>query len=90
MNKAELVAAVADQCGMSKSDVSRVVDATLETITKALKSNDDVRLVGFGTYTVTERSATQGRNPRTGQPIQIPAQKQPKFKPGKALKAALN
>lgn len=90
MNKNDLVAAVAQKCGMSKADVGRAVDATLDTITAALQKNDDVRLVGFGTYTVSERSATEGRNPRTGEPIKIPASKQAKFKPGKALKDALN
>jgi DNA-binding protein HU-beta len=90
VNKNELVAAVADKCGLSKADVSRAVDATLEAITDALRKKDDVRLVGFGTYTVTERAASQGRNPRTGQPIRIPASKMPKFKPGKGLKDALN
>jgi DNA-binding protein HU-beta len=90
VNKNDLIAAVAERSGMSKADVGRAVDATLETITEALKKNDDVRIVGFGTYSVSERSATQGRNPRTGQPIKIPAQKQAKFRPGKALKDALN
>jgi DNA-binding protein HU-beta len=90
VNKNELVAAVADKCGMSKADVGKAIDATLETITHALKKKDDVRLVGFGTYTVTERSASEGRNPRTGQPIRIPARKQAKFRPGKALSDALN
>ncbi len=75
---------------MSKADVGKVVDATLEGITNALKRNDEVRLVGFGTYTVTKRSASEGRNPRTGEPIKIPASKLPKFKPGKALRDALN
>ncbi len=90
MNKNELVAAVADRCGLSKADVSRAVDATLETIMEALKKKDDVRLVGFGTYTVSERSASEGRNPRTGEPIKIPARKQPKFRPGKQFTQALN
>lgn len=90
MNKNELVAAVADRCGMSKADVSKAIDATLDTITDALKQNDDVRLVGFGTYSVSSRSATEGRNPRTGEPIKIPARKMAKFKPGKALSEALN
>lgn len=90
MNKNELVAEIADKCGMSKADVGKVVDATLEGITNALKRNDEVRLVGFGTYTVTKRSASEGRNPRTGEPIKIPASKLPKFKPGKALRDALN
>jgi DNA-binding protein HU-beta len=90
VNKSELVSAVADQCGLSRAEVSKVVDATLDAITKALKQNDEVRLVGFGTYTVTERGASEGRNPRTGEPIKIPARKQAKFRPGKALSDALN
>jgi DNA-binding protein HU-beta len=90
VNKNDLIAAVAERCGMSKADVGRAVDATLDTITDALKKNDDVRLVGFGTLTVAERAASEGRNPRTGQPIRIPASKQPRFKAGKALKDALN
>ena len=90
MNKSELISAVADQCGMSKSDVTKVVDATFDAITSALKNKDDVRLVGFGTYTVSERAASEGRNPRTGEPIKIAARKQAKFKAGKQLNSALN
>jgi DNA-binding protein HU-beta len=75
---------------MSKTDVGKVVDATLDGITDALKRNDEVRLVGFGTYSVANRSATEGRNPRTGEPIKIPASKLPKFKAGKQLREALN
>lgn len=90
VNKNELVAAVADKCGLSKADVSRAVDATLEAITDALKKKDDVRLVGFGTYTVSERGASEGRNPRTGEPIKIPARKKATFRPGKQLNQALN
>lgn len=90
MNKQDLVSSIADQCGMSKADVGKVVDATLDTITKALKKSDDLRLVGFGTFTVSKRRATEGRNPRTGQPIKIPAKKQAKFRPGKKLNDELN
>lgn len=90
MNKNDLVAAVADETGLSKADVGKAVDATLDTIVNALRSKDDVRLVGFGTYTVTERSASQGRNPRTGAPIKIPASKQVKFRVGKGMKDAVN
>jgi DNA-binding protein HU-beta len=90
MNKNDLVAAVADEIGMSKADVEKAVDATFATIVKALRKKEDVRLVGFGTYTVTERSASQGRSPRTGQPIRIPASKQVKFRVGKGLRAALD
>jgi DNA-binding protein HU-beta len=90
VNKNELVSAVADKCGLSKTDVSRTVDATLEAITDALKRNDDVRLVGFGSYSVSHRSASEGRNPRTGAKITIPARKQVKFKSGKQLSDAVN
>lgn len=90
VNKNDLVVEVARKSGMSKADVTKVVDATLDAITEALKKNDDVRFVGFGTYTVAERSATEGRNPRTGAPIKIPASKRAKFKPGKGLNDALN
>ena len=90
MNKQDLVAEAAKRAGMSKTDVGRAVDATLETIVDALKSADDVRLVGFGTFSVSSRSATMGRNPRTGEPIKIPASKRGKFKPGKGLNDALN
>ena len=90
MNKNELVAAVSDKCGLSRVDAQRAVDATFDAITEALRKSDDVRLVGFGTYTVSERAASEGRNPRTGEPIKIPASKQPKFKAGKALRDAIN
>jgi len=90
VNKNDLVAAVADETGLSKADVGKAVDATFATIVKALRSKEDVRLVGFGTYTVTERGASQGRNPRTGQPIRIPASKQVKFRVGKGMKDAVN
>ena len=90
MNKNDLCLEVAKKTGMSKADVSKAVDATLDAITDALKNNDDVRLVGFGTYSVTERSASEGRNPRTGEAIKIPASKRAKFKPGKGLNDALN
>lgn len=90
MNKNELVAAVSEKAGLSKADATRAVDATFEAITEALRKQDDVRLVGFGTYTVSMRAASEGRNPRTGEPIRIPASRQPKFKPGKALRDAIN
>ncbi len=90
MNKNDLVAAVADAAGMSKADAAGAVDAVLDGITGALSGGDEVRLVGFGTFSVANRAATTGRNPRTGEKIQIPASKQPKFKAGKALKDAVN
>lgn len=90
MNKNDLVASVADAAGLSKADAGKAVDSVFETISKSLAKGDEVRLVGFGTFMVSERAATQGRNPRTGEPISIPASKQPKFKAGKALKDAVN
>jgi DNA-binding protein HU-beta len=75
---------------MSKTDATKATDAVLDSITTALKKGNEVRLVGFGTFHVTRRKATEGRNPRTGEKIQIPASKQPKFKAGKALKDAMN
>ncbi|MFT6558531.1 MULTISPECIES: HU family DNA-binding protein [Sneathiella] len=90
MNKNDLVAAVAEISGLGKADAGKGVDAVLEAVTKALASGDDVRLVGFGTFSVAERKASEGRNPRTGETIQIAASKQPKFKAGKALKDSVN
>lgn len=90
MNKNELIAQVADVTNLSKADATRAVDGVFDVITESLKGGDEVRLVGFGTFSVTQRAATEGRNPRTGEPIKIPASKQPKFKAGKALKDAVN
>jgi DNA-binding protein HU-beta len=90
MNKNELIAAVADNAGLTKSDASKAVEAVFDTITDALKKDDDVRLVGFGTFSVTQRKASTGRNPRTGEPMTIAASTQPKFKAGKGLKDAVN
>ncbi len=90
MNKNDLVAAVADRADMSKSDAATAVESVFEVITGSLQDGTEVRLVGFGTFHVTRRRATTGRNPRTGESIQIPASNQPKFKAGKALKDALN
>ncbi len=90
MNKNDLVAVVADNAGLSKADAAKAVDAVVDGITDALKAGDDVRLVGFGTFLVSQRAASTGRNPRTGATIQIPASNQPKFKAGKGLKDALN
>ena len=90
MNKNDLVSAVAASTGLSKSDGARAVDSMLASIAGALKDGDEVRLPGFGTFSVRQRNASEGRNPRTGEPIQIPASKLPKFKAGKILKEALN
>lgn len=90
MNKNELVGVVADNTGLSRSDAAKAVDGVFDAISSALKGGDEVRLVGFGTFTVSQRAASEGRNPRTGEAIQIPASKQPKFKAGKGLKDAVN
>ena len=87
MNKTELINAVADKTAMTKKDVEKAMNAMLLTISDTLKSGDKVQLVGFE---VRERSAHKGRNPQTGEEIEIPAGKTPAFKAGKALKDALN
>lgn len=86
MNKSELVSEVSESTDMSKKDVSKVVDAVFEAISTALQNGDKVQLVGFGNFEVRERSARKGRNPQTGEEIEIAASKIPAFKPGKALK----
>ena len=90
MNKNDLVAAVSGSAGLSKADAAKAVDSVFDSITNSLKGGGDVRLVGFGTFSVANRKASEGRNPRTGEKIQIPASRQPKFKAGKALKDAVN
>ena len=90
MNKSELIDAVASAADLSKADAGRAIDATVAAITDALSNGDTLSLVGFGTFSVSERAARTGRNPRTGETIQIAAAKLPKFKAGKALKDAVN
>ncbi len=90
MNKSDLIAVVAEATGISKSEATNAIDATFDAIADALKNGDDARLTGFGSFGVAERAARQGRNPRTGQPVKIAASRQPKFKPGKRLKDAIN
>jgi DNA-binding protein HU-beta len=90
VNKNDLVSSVAADSGLSKADATKAVDAVFDNIEKSLKSGNEVRLVGFGTFSVADRKASTGRNPRTGESIQIPASKQPKFKAGKGLKEAVN
>jgi len=90
VNKNDLIAEVADNTGLSKTDATTAVECVFDQITKTLQGGDEVRIVGFGTFSVSQRAASEGRNPRTGEKIQIPASKQPKFKAGKGLKDAVN
>lgn len=89
MNKTELIAAVAEKTDLSKKDADAAVSAVLGAITDALKAGDKIQLVGFGTFEVRNRAAKQGRNPRTGETMTVPASKVPAFKAGKALKDAV-
>jgi DNA-binding protein HU-beta len=89
MNKSELIDSVAENAGISKADAQRALDATIESITKALKKGDTVSLVGFGTFSVKQRAARTGRNPATGETIKIKASKTPSFKAGKGFKDAI-
>ncbi|RFB01717.1 HU family DNA-binding protein [Parvularcula marina] len=90
MNKNEFIDVVASKADMTKADAGRAVDAVFDAITETLQKGDDVRLVGFGTFSSSRRAAREGRNPRTGETIQIKASNQPKFSAGKGLKDALN
>ena len=90
MNKTEIIEALANQTDISKAKAGEVLDALLNLITKSLKKKEEVKFIGFGTFAVSKRKATKGRNPRTGEEIKIPASLQAKFKPGKALKDTIN
>ena len=90
MNKSELIDAVAAAADISKAAAGRALDAMVDSVTDALKEGDQVVLVGFGTFSVKDRAARTGRNPQTGEPIEIAAAKVPSFKAGKALKDAVN
>ena len=90
MNKNDLASVVASKTGLSKGDAGKAVDAVFDGITESLRGGSEVRLVGFGTFSVSRRNASMGRNPRTGAAIQIPAANVPKFKAGKGLKETLN
>ncbi len=90
MNKADLVAQVATHTKMTKADAERAIEAVFVSITHALSKGHEARFTGFGTFAVRKREARKGRNPRTGAPINIPASKQPVFRPGKDLKDAVN
>ena len=89
-SKAEIIEAVSSICNVSKAEAHRAVDAVFVTITDNLTRGEEVRVTGFGSFTVAQRSARAGRNPKTGEPIQIQASKQPKFKAGSPLKDAVN
>jgi len=90
VNKTDLITQVARQANITKDAAAEAVDATFDNIASALRSGDEVRIVGFGNFQVSHRKASSGRNPRTGEPIQIPASRVPKFRAGKALKDAVN
>ncbi|BCA91996.1 MAG: HU family DNA-binding protein [Pseudomonadota bacterium] len=90
MNKSELIEAIAASADIPKAAASRALDAMVESVTDSLKKGESVSLVGFGTFAIKERAARTGRNPQTGQPIEISAAKVPSFKAGKALKDAVN
>ncbi|HQU79398.1 MAG TPA: HU family DNA-binding protein [Azonexus sp.] len=90
MNKTELIDQIATSAEISKAAAARALDATVEAVKSALKAGDSVSLIGFGTFAVGERAARTGRNPRTGKALNIKAAKVPKFRPGKALKDAVN
>ncbi len=89
MNKAELIEAVSKVTEMTKADTERAIDAVIDVVSKNIKKKDGVKLVGFGTFAVSSRKARVGRNPQTGEEIQIPARKVPVFRPGKELKDAV-
>jgi DNA-binding protein HU-beta len=90
MNKSDFVQAIAEKTGVTQVDAGKSLDAVIATISEALVKGDEVKLTGFGTFQVIDRAATEGRNPRTGEKIAIPASKQPKFKAGAELKCALS
>ena len=90
MNKQELIGQVADRSGLTRQDATTAVDTVFDCITRAMSEGTEVRLVGFGTFSVGKRKASTGRNPRTGEPMNIAESTQPKFRPGKGLKDAVN
>lgn len=90
MTKNELIAAVSDAAGLTKAQAGAAIDATFDAITASLKSGEEVKLVGFGAFSVSQRAAREGRDPRTGKPMAIKASKAPKFSAGKGLKDAVN
>jgi DNA-binding protein HU-beta len=89
VNKSDLVNSIAAAAGIKKTEADKALDAVFDSITEALVKGDEVRLIGFGTFAVSHRPASEGRNPRTGDKLKIPAKKLPKFRPGKGLKEAV-
>ena len=90
MNRVELVASIANISGLKKAEAEKALSAFIETVTSELAKGEEIRLIGFGTFAVSHRNATEGRNMRTGEPMTIPARNLPKFKPGKQLKDAVS
>lgn len=90
MNRNDLAAEVATHAKLTRADAARAVELVFTTIAEALQKGEEVKIVGFGTFTAFDRAASEGRNPKTGEPIQIPASRQPRFRAGKSLKDALN
>ena len=90
MNKNDLISSVAADSGLSKADATKAVDAVFDNIEKSLKGGNEVRLVGFGTFSVANRKASTGRNPRTGEPVEVAPKRLPFFKVGKELKELVN
>ena len=89
MNKNDLIKAVAEKAGLNNAQATKAIDAVLESVIQGVAAGDEIRLVGFGTFGITKREARVGRNPRTGDPIKIPASKSPRFKAGKTFKGAV-
>ena len=90
MNKLDIIAAVSEETGLAKNEATKAVDAVFSLVSKALKDKQEVRVSGFGSFVVADRKPTKGRNPRTGEEIDIPASTSVRFKPGKGLKDAVN
>ena len=90
MNKAQLIDSMASMTGLTKADTERTLEAFVQSVTKSIQKNEEVKLVGFGTFSVSDRKERAGRNPQTGEEIVIPARKVPVFRPGKELKSSVN
>ena len=90
MNKAQLIDSMASMTGLTKADTERTLEAFVKSVTTSIQKNEEVKLVGFGTFSVSDRKERTGRNPQTGEEILIPARKVPVFRPGKELKSSVN